>query len=68
MVGLGLIDELYLVVHPVLVGENKRLFQNFLVPEKLNFQLGYTQRFKSGVIALHYQKMNKVDLNSFDKP
>lgn len=53
---LGLIDELYLVVHPILVGENKRLFENFLVPEKLNFQLEHTQLFKSGVIALHYQK------------
>lgn len=56
LLGSGLIDELYLVVHPVLVGENKRLFQNFLVPEKLNFQLEHTQLFKSGAIALHYQK------------
>lgn len=52
----GLIDELYLVVHPILVGDKKRLFENFLVPEKLNFQLEYTQLFKSGVIALHYQR------------
>jgi dihydrofolate reductase len=56
LLGLGLIDELYLIVHPVLVGENKRLFENFLVPEKLNFQLEHTQLFKSGAIALHYQK------------
>ncbi|MBA4166887.1 MAG: dihydrofolate reductase family protein, partial [Chitinophagaceae bacterium] len=56
MLGLGLIDELYLVVHPILVGENKRLFENFLVPEKLNFQLKHTQLFNSGAIALHYQK------------
>jgi len=56
LLGSGLIDELYLIVHPVLVGENKRLFENFLVPEKLNFQLEYTQLFRSGAIALHYQK------------
>jgi dihydrofolate reductase len=56
MLELDLIDELYLVVHPVLVGENKRLFENFLVPEKLSFQLEHTQLFKSGAIALHYQK------------
>ncbi|MEO6978458.1 MAG: dihydrofolate reductase family protein [Mucilaginibacter sp.] len=56
LLGAGLIDELYLIVHPILVGENKRLFDNFLVPEKLNFQLEYTQIFKSGAIALHYQK------------
>jgi dihydrofolate reductase len=56
MLGLGLIDELYLVVHPALIGENKRLFENFLAPEKLNFQLVHTQQFKSGAMALHYQK------------
>lgn len=56
MLALGLIDELYLIVHPVLVGENKRLFELFLVPEKLNFQLEHTQLFKSGAIALQYQK------------
>ncbi|MDB5121945.1 MAG: deaminase [Mucilaginibacter sp.] len=52
----GLIDELYLIVHPVLVGEGKRLFENFIVPEQLNFKLAHTRVFKSGVIALHYQK------------
>ena len=56
MLGMGLIDELYLVIHPLLVGENKRLFDNFLVPDKLNFQLEHTRMFKSGVIALQYQK------------
>lgn len=53
---VGLIDELYLIVHPFLAGVNKRLFDNFLVPEKLNFRLGHSQPFKSGAIALHYQK------------
>ncbi|HWZ22538.1 MAG TPA: dihydrofolate reductase family protein [Cytophagaceae bacterium] len=56
LLGLDLIDQLYLVVHPALVGENKRLFENFLAPEKRNFQLEHTHLFKSGVIALHYQK------------
>jgi dihydrofolate reductase len=56
LLGLSLIDELYLVVHPVLVGENKRLFKNFNVPEKLNFKLEHLQLFKSGAIALHYKK------------
>jgi len=56
MLSLGLIDELYLVVHPVLVGEKKRLFDSFLVPEKFNFKLEHTQLFKSGAIALQYQK------------
>jgi dihydrofolate reductase len=56
MLERGLIDELYLVVHPVLVGDNKRLFDNFVLSEKHNFKLEYTHQFKSGVIALHYQR------------
>jgi len=56
LLGLGLINELYLIVHPVLIGENKHLFENFRVPEKLNFQLESSQLFKSGAIALHYKK------------
>lgn len=56
MLELGLIDELYLVVHPVIVGKNKRLFENLLLPENLNFKLEHTRLFKSGAIALHYQK------------
>lgn len=56
LLALGLIDELYLIIHPVLVGDGKRLFENFSVPEKLNFKLEHTRVFKSGPIALHYQK------------
>jgi dihydrofolate reductase len=56
MLGLGLIDELYLIVHPILVGKGKRLFENFHSPEKQNFKLTASQSFQSGAIALHYQK------------
>lgn len=52
---VGLIDELYLIVHPMLVGKNKRLFENFSL--KLNFELKYSRVFKGGSIALHYQKI-----------
>jgi dihydrofolate reductase len=54
MLELGLIDELYLVVHPILAGENKHLFDSVSV--KANFNLAETRLFKSGAIALHYQK------------
>ena len=54
MLELGLIDELYLVVHPILVGENKHLFDTISV--KTNFNLAETRLFKTGAIALHYQK------------
>jgi dihydrofolate reductase len=56
LLAAGLIDELYLIVHPFLAGLEKRLFDNFHTPEKLNFQLEHTQQFKSGVIILHYQR------------
>lgn len=56
MLGLGLIDELNLVIHPALVGDDKRLFKNFLLPEKHCFKLIASQSFQSGAIALHYQK------------
>ena len=56
MLELGLIDELYLIVHPVLIGDSKRLFDNFFLPEKRNFQLEHTRLFKSGVIALEYRR------------
>jgi dihydrofolate reductase len=54
MLELGLIDELYLVVHPILVGENKHLFDSLSI--KTNFNLTAAKTFKSGAIALHYEK------------
>lgn len=51
----GLIDELRLVVHPVLVGDGKHLFNQLAF--KTQFKLAETKTFKSGVIALHYQKV-----------
>lgn len=56
ILALGLIDELYLIIHPALVGKEQRLFDGFLVPEKLNFQLLSTRHFQSGAMALHYHK------------
>lgn len=52
----GLIDEFYFVVHPIIVGGGKQLFESTLLPEKLDLTLAGVQRFKSGVIALHYLK------------
>jgi dihydrofolate reductase len=54
MLNAGLIDELRLLVHPVMVGDGKHLFDQVSV--KTNFDLAETRQFKSGVIALHYQK------------
>jgi len=54
MLNAGLIDELRLVVHPVLVGDGRHLFNQLAT--KTNFDLAATRQFRSGVIALHYQK------------
>lgn len=54
LLNAGLIDELRLVMHPVLVGDGKHLFNRLAV--KTNFELAETRQFRSGVIALHYQK------------
>ena len=54
MLNAGLIDELRLVVHPVLVGTGRHLFNELAA--KTNFDLAETRQFKSGVIALHYHK------------
>jgi dihydrofolate reductase len=56
MLGLGLIDELFLVVHPILVGDGKRLFEDFLLLEKQDFRLASSKSFQSGAVALQYDK------------
>ncbi|AYL95409.1 dihydrofolate reductase family protein [Mucilaginibacter celer] len=56
MLALELIDELYLIVHPILAGSGERLFENYISPQKHNFKLTASQPFNSGAIALHYHK------------
>ncbi|WP_110929907.1 dihydrofolate reductase family protein [Paenibacillus bouchesdurhonensis] len=50
---LGLVDELRLSVHPVVLGEGKPLFID--VKQRLNLKLMDTKRFSSGVVQLCYQ-------------
>jgi dihydrofolate reductase len=54
LLGYNLIDEFWLFVNPVLLGEGIPLFKNITVLTKLN--LLETKTFASGVIALHYEK------------
>ena len=57
----GLIDEYWLVVHPVVIGKGKRLFdgQN----DRINLTLVDTNVFKSGVVVLHYLSEGRGSLN-----
>ena len=48
-----LIDEYWLLVHPVVVGRGRRLFDG--LRDRVNLKLIDTKTLKSGVVALHYQ-------------
>jgi dihydrofolate reductase len=53
---LGLIDEYRFVVHPIVVGEGRRLFEDICLQEKLRLKLVESTVFKSGCVALRYLK------------
>jgi len=52
-----LIDEYQIMVDPVVLGEGTPIFKN--IKQKLNLKLTTTRTFKSGVILLCYQPMEK---------
>lgn len=56
LAGLGLIDEYYFVVHPIVAGGGTRLFEGINLPEKLQLKLVESTVFKSGAVALRYLK------------
>ncbi len=49
---LGLVDEVHLYLHPLLLGSGKPMFQN--LPGSIRMNLLGTQRFRSGVVLLRY--------------
>lgn len=53
LLSLGLIDEFWLFVNPILLGQGKPLFKG--INEKIKLKLAETKTFACGVIALHYQ-------------
>jgi dihydrofolate reductase len=56
LIQLGLVDEFHIVVHPVVVGEGRRLFDSVSLPERLQLKLVDTKVSKSGSVALRYLK------------
>ncbi len=51
---LGLIDEYWLYVHPVILGGGKPMFRQ--LRDKINLTLAETRTFGSGVVLLRYQR------------
>jgi len=51
---IGLIDEYWIFVNPILLGQGIPLFKNVTDPVKL--KLCESKTFTSGVVALHYRK------------
>jgi len=55
----GLIDEIHLMVHPLVVGHGKRLFNEDI--NTTGLKLVGTKSFSSGVVLLQYQSGNDIN-------
>jgi dihydrofolate reductase len=53
LLGMGLVDELRIMVHPVVLGAGKSLFRT--TPERLHLQLVEARPFRSGSVLLTYR-------------
>lgn len=56
LIELGLVDEFRVVVHPIVVGEGRRLLDDVNLPEGLELQLVESKIFEAGHVALRYLK------------
>lgn len=56
LMALGLIDDLYVVVQPVIVGTGPHLFDDIGTQEIMKMKLVDTKPMQCGCIVLHYQK------------
>jgi dihydrofolate reductase len=54
LIALGLVDQLNVVVNPILVGDGRRLLEGFSLDREL--KLVDSKRFKSGSVLLRYLK------------
>jgi len=58
LIELGLVDEFHMVIHPLIVGQGRRLFTEMSLPENLGLKLTTSQTLSSGCLALQYTLLN----------
>jgi dihydrofolate reductase len=56
LIELGLVDEYWFVVGPIIAGEGRRLLEGVSLRESLQLKLIESKFFKSGSVALRYLK------------
>ncbi|WPV65505.1 hypothetical protein [Chitinophaga sp. LS1] len=49
--------EFHMVVHPVIVGEGRRLFTEMSLPEGLGLKLAASNTLNCGCVALRYERI-----------
>jgi len=59
LMAADLIDEFYLVVHPIMAGNGRHLLDAGSLPGISKLELVKTQTFQNGCIALHYQRFRQ---------
>jgi len=58
LMALGLVDEFYFVILPIVVGKGRRLLEDTELRERLKLKLVDSKTFQSGAMALHYLKQS----------
>lgn len=53
LINLGLVDEMALAVHPLILGSGKPLFQQ--IPKRIPLQLITTKTYPSGLVMMSYK-------------
>jgi dihydrofolate reductase len=57
LLGAGVLDELHLLVHPIVVGRGQRLFAD--EPDTIPLQLAESTTLSTGVLSLSYARADK---------
>ena len=56
LIELGLVDEYYFVVQPIVAGDGRRLSEGILLAQRLQLRLVESKILKSGCVVLRYLK------------